>query len=499
MKKLLKKIISVSLAITMVTTNVFAKDIVINGFTQYKDIENVNNNIIMKHDTLLDAMGVYYTFDTDNQRLTILHNDVEIVINRGSKIALVNGEEVNMGIMPKVLDNQTYNETLYIPVEFVAEQLGAITGNNDEKIQIKIDILNVVEPNLYGVTKDTVVYSYEDALNKAINNSNTIKKAQNDTESNKLQVEKSDDYITYLQMSSIMGKALTNEYVQALAGKNSLNEIIALEDEQVKFYEELIQMQLLSAIIGVEKTKDTINGMEEQSAILAQTYKNTAIMNELGMVSDFDLNSLAKSVEDLNSGIESLKLNLQNNKYTINNILGVSLEEDNYIDFNMKIEPLDLKIDSYARHAANNSFPIKTQKILKEQAQYEYDNFLAEGDGDIYYHQDKEEKKRALQNATMALTDAINSHELSIKEMYINAEMMAKNHNVLVDDYEKSIEDYNKAVLQYDLGNTTILDVDKANANVLDKFNAVRANVMDYENLKYMILNPDLLFSQSQS
>ncbi len=492
MKKILKKVVSVTLALAMTTTTVFAKDIVINGFTQYKDVDYSNDVLLMKHDTLLDAMGVYYTFDTSKQRLVILHNDTEIVINRGSDIALVNGTEMNMGVKPKILENQTYNESIYVPVTFVASQLDAIKLNNDEKIQIKTEILNTVEPNLHGVTEETVVYSYEEALKKAIKNSNSIKTTQNQTESNKYKQETQiEQGISGYELGSLFGQSLDNTYVGLLSTEKMLNGIIGLEDENIEFIEDIVQLQLLSAIIEIEKTKDSINGLEEQSKILEQTYKNSVIMNELGMISDFDLKTLEKSVSDLKSGLQNLELNLQNNKYAINNILGVSSDEDNYIDFNMEIEPLDLQIDTYARHESNNSYLITMQKLEQEKLQFDYDNYLAHGQE--YYFEGKDEALRLLQNKNMEIRDAIDAHELKIKEMYINAEMVAKNHEVLLADYEKSIEDYNKAVLEFDLGNITTLDVDKANANVQEKFNAVRANVMDYENLKYMILNPDLL------
>ncbi len=494
MKKLFKKVITFSMTIAMVTTNVFAKDIIINGFKQYKDIEIINDMELMKHDTLLNAMGVYYNFDVDNQRVIIVHNDKEIIITRGSKIAMVDGKEVDMGIIPTIGENKSYNESLYIPIEFVANELGAVVGKNDEKIQIAIDTLTIVEPNLYGVTDETIKYSYDEAVQKAIKNTNDIKEIQNSTDSYEYSKEMTELGKSSYELAGLMGQSLGNNYIDAISTVRMLDELIDMEDEQIKLTEEKLEYNVLSSLINLETTKDSINILETNINILEQTFNNNIILNELGMLSDKELSESKKALEDAKSSLEMLKLNLDTSKYNLNNAMGVSLNEDNYIDFNANIEPLDLDIDVYAKHSAHNSLTVEQLRASQEKAKYDYNNYL--GNGELYYQEGKDEKLRASQNTAMQIGDIITAHELAIKQLYISAEQVLKNHNTLVSDYEKSIEDYNTAVLNYDLGYITQLQVDYAKMNVQSKFNLVRENVLNYENLKYMILNPDLILAQ---
>ncbi len=491
MKKLLKKVIPLSLSLLMVGTNVFGKDIIVNGFKQYKDIEVVNNVELMKNDTLLNAMGVHHRFDVDSQSVIILHNDSEIILKRGSNIAVVNGEDVEMGVAPQAVSNTGFNNGLYIPVEFVASQLDAISVNDDEKIQINIDTLSLIEPNLYGVTDETIRYTYKEAVDKAIKNTNDIRSIKNSIATHEYNKENVEMGIDTYQWSGLVGGTLDNQYIDYISTARMLTDLIELEGDQIRLTELSLERSVLTALIDIEKIKDNINLLEENINVLEQTYKNNLILNELGMLSNSDLNTSKKTLDDTKSNLEMLKLNLQTNKNTLNNVMGVSLSEDNYIDFDMNMEPITLDIEAYARHSANNSVTVEQLRANQRKTGYDYDNYL--GAGQVNYQEGRDEKLRTAQNISMQINDIINSHELAIKQLYISSQQVLGNHDKLVSDYENAIEDYNKAILNYELGYITQLQVDSAKMNVQSKLNAVRENVLNYENLRFMILNPDLI------
>lgn len=500
MKKLLKKIVPLSLVLVMgmTTTSVFAKNIVINGFTQYNDMKNVEGVDLMKHDTLLDAMGVYYNFDVPTQTLMIQHNDTVIVMTRNSNIATVNDEEVDMGAVAEPVATSFLNDGLYIPVEFTAKQLGAISENTPEKVTIETQVMALVEPNLYGVTPETIKYTYDEAVKLAIKNTNQIRSIENSMDTAEYGLLGIEDGITAYEtgnaLSVAMGgsSALDNTYIGLLASKQQILSTLDLKDENIDMVEDGLELSVFNAIISIETTKDTIQLLEENIDLLQTTYDNNVIKNDLGLLSTSDLNSSKKDLEDQSKNLETLKLTLQTAERNLNSTLGVKSEEDNYVDFGLTIEPLELDIDSYAKYSAQNLTSVKNAKVEQKAQTYQYDNYLAEGDGQTHYDEDKANALRTAQSTAMNINNTIDSAEEKIHDYYDNLKQVENNHALLVADYEQAIEDYNKAVLNYELGYLTSLQVDGAKLNIQSKYNAIRENVFNYETLKFLILHPDI-------
>ncbi len=488
MKKYLKKIMPIVISSLLLYTNVFAKDIIINGFTQYEDVKQIDDTYFMKHDTLLDALGVDYKFDIGSQQLTIDDNDVEIIITRGSNIATVNGNPIDMGVTPLENIEDGVNKSLYIPVEFVATSLSADIYETDNIINIYMEKTNSIKPNKRGVSSETVVYTYDEAVDKAIQRSSEIRKTKNTTENLEFQKKLLKETINTIPF---YGVALSNDYIELLSSNIALENSIELEDDNIKMYEDIIEFSVLSSVIDIEVTKDKIDLLESSINTLQKIYDNNTVKYELGLVSESVLLSSLNDLNTAKSNLTTLEMSLQNKKYNLNKLMGVNLNEDNYIDFDLELEPLELEIDSYAKNASNNSTVVKNLKGQTESLEYSYDNHLATGSP--HYYEEKEKKLRELQNANIDIGEKIRSHELKIKQSYMNLKQLEQSQKVLQLEYEKAVEDYEKAVLNYDLGLITSLEVDMAKSNVESKHNAIRENCFNYESLKFAILHPDLL------
>lgn len=113
----------------------------------------VEGELLVPLRTIFEALGAEVAWDENNQSIDATKNGVQIQMRVGSKTALLNDEEIKLGVAPLIIDNRTF-----VPLLFTAEVLGAAvvkmddsrkyflnTGMNGEKPDIVNSSLGVEE------------------------------------------------------------------------------------------------------------------------------------------------------------------------------------------------------------------------------------------------------------------------------------------------------------------------------------------------------------------
>ncbi|KPV58312.1 hypothetical protein QJ48_17240 [Paenibacillus sp. A3] len=94
-----------------------------------------NNTAYVQGKELGEGLGYKVTWDAGTKTMTIASSQTEIVLQAGSATARVNGNDKSIGA-PAVLKK----DALYVPVRFVAEQLGAKVKTEGEESLYSIEV-----------------------------------------------------------------------------------------------------------------------------------------------------------------------------------------------------------------------------------------------------------------------------------------------------------------------------------------------------------------------
>lgn len=105
------------------------------GYGNYAAYISPNNNAYVQGKELGEGLGYKAAWDPETKTLTIAGSQTEIVLQAGSATARVNGTDQSIS-EPAVLKQGE----LYVPVRFVAEQLGAKVKTEGEKSLYSIEV-----------------------------------------------------------------------------------------------------------------------------------------------------------------------------------------------------------------------------------------------------------------------------------------------------------------------------------------------------------------------
>lgn len=93
---------------------------------------------------LLENIGAEVNWDQKAQKVTAKKDDMNVEFTIGSKVAKVNGKDVNLDVAAEVVNNRTM-----IPLRFISENLGyKVKFDNENSPLYMIDIYNISEEEL---------------------------------------------------------------------------------------------------------------------------------------------------------------------------------------------------------------------------------------------------------------------------------------------------------------------------------------------------------------
>lgn len=112
----------------------------------FEDQEPVlkENRTLVPVRALLENIGAEVKWDQKAQKVSAKKDDMDIELIIGSKVAKVNGKEVNLDVPAEVLNNRTM-----IPLRFISENLGyKVKFDNENSPIYMIDIYNISDEEL---------------------------------------------------------------------------------------------------------------------------------------------------------------------------------------------------------------------------------------------------------------------------------------------------------------------------------------------------------------
>ena len=119
----MKNIVSLLLTLIMImnSTIVFANapPVIFNGQPVDVSAVIVSDRTLLPARDIVDLLGGYIDWEPELRQVTILQDDIHILLTIDSNTAVVNGEEITLDVPAQLVSDRTK-----VPLRFVAENLG---------------------------------------------------------------------------------------------------------------------------------------------------------------------------------------------------------------------------------------------------------------------------------------------------------------------------------------------------------------------------------------
>ncbi len=482
-KKLIMSIATLSLALSM-SVQVFADPLVVNingvnrVFTQAIDEEGV---ITVNAEELADKLNLEYTYNYITGAVSFKSNDQTLNLQINSNLGTLNDVSVQLPATTKLIDGE-----IFVPLEFISDTFGAELAERDDEIVTDFD-----EPyfsDLSGiddVTAETTVYTYDAAVELAMENSSAAKMLDVQYDATKDGIETIDESIAAGQefMNQNPGFPIDSEaYYDLLSTKYDLTLSLDLTGEQKDLVETGIELSLITALNTLDTAKMNYELTSQTLALQEQDLDVTRVKHDLGLVSDYTLQKASSTIENTKTNLNILENQIISAKQEINAILGLPLDSDIYIENDIQIKEKEYDLNKLVKDAKSQSLAVKdAQQKLEDEMRTTYP------------------EATSYQIAKINVDQMRKTVEKEVYDDYTALQAIVENDKVLNNNRDMAIADYNMAVEQYKVGYITKYTLDQMLLNIANIDASILKNEMNYQLLTFKMDNPSLYGISAQN
>jgi len=515
------KIISAFIAMAIMTSSIFTPvmaaeevNVKIDGVLQpiaSSDIINKDGCILINTKALANILGAEYNWNNSSRRVTLEKDDKKVAINVDrSEIDIKDGDERKEDVLPVNVEIDGNN--IFIPLVVVCEVFSESTqwetGTNILSLETKkgkYDLLTVDIPD----SSEAKIYTFEEALEMAKKKSSTLKtlsdtsdylgelrsdlgdniKMVNNAESVLNSFEPGedatyDDYVNY--QLKLMDNIETS--IQLIRNINNVDTQKSLIKVNEQMAVDGIEIQLRSYITNIRNSNMQKELLEETIKLGEENIKNMELKHSLGLESEYNLTTAKNTQKTNESNLETLKLNIENQKQELKTLLGVDAKEDIYVEYDVDFDTLnDIDLEVFITKKVESDPSIQILKADVTDAEYVVRTNVA------YSSESTLKVNNDLKSAQRALKDAQDQMEKNIRTTYNNLKQLEENDKSLNLALEQAKIDYNTTVTRYMAGKATIYQVNTARLAILSAEKNLEENKLNYETLSYSFERPYLL------
>ncbi len=492
-KKIATTLLALTLSLNMVVPALAGTiSINVNGINRvFNDVQNINGTTIVNGDDLADRIEVSYIYDEETGAITMANSDTTLIMHLDSLDATVNGSSVTLPVAP----TKNENGVIQLPLRFIAETFGynvSFDGNTN-LVTLSNNSPYVSNFGTYDdITENTTIYTYDEAVAKAIKNSSLISSAEREFDELEDTLENIDDTIT----NGVAGYTTIGGYTYFSEGavrtmiinRDNLITALSLKDDSLESIETAVELNLLGSLIALESTKVNYE-LKEQALGLKETELNNAKTKySLGMISADDLRTAQSAYDKAKLDLDASSDSIDAAKRDVNSAMGLSLTADTYVEFDTTINYNDYKNldeEDFVKDVLRNSMTLK-------QAQANYDTVKKSTayitDTDDYYT-----KYRNLDAAQENLDNTKKSVEESARATFESLTGIVNNDKILRKNREDLINQYNSAVILYNTGYTTEYALQQLENAITSVEASILLNELSYKATIFQIEHPELI------
>lgn len=282
-----------------------------------------------------------------------------------------------------------------------------------------------------------------------------------------------DIYAIYSSIQNISSSMTKNRYSEELTK-------ISLEGTVKNYYTSIFSDQS-----SLELAK---KDMEVKKTLWEQGQRK----NELGVLSDYDLQKLRADYEQVQYNVTKLEMALEQEYLAFYNFIGEDREKDYTLVYDVEYTPYELPqpMTQYVNSKMNTDYTIKLQEQALKDAEFNK-NYLSVSSSNAT----SANNKHSYEEAKRSLKTAKDSKELAIQNAYNSILSLESQYDSAVTTLEQAKAAQRAAEVNYKAGNTTAITLDQAALAVEQAENAVTQLVYAHDMQIYQFENTELLSS----
>ena len=282
-----------------------------------------------------------------------------------------------------------------------------------------------------------------------------------------------DIYAIYSSIQNISSSMTKNRYSEELTK-------ISLEATVKNYYTSIFSDQS-----SLELAK---KDMEVKKTLWEQGQRK----NQLGLLSDYDLNTLRSDYEQAQYNVTKLEMALEQEYLSFYNFIGEDREKDYTLVYDVEYAPYELPqpMTQYINSKMNIDYTIKLQEQAVEDAEFNK-NYMSMSSTNAT----SANNKHSYEEAKRSLKTAKDSKELAIQNAYNSILSLESQYDSAVTTLEQAEAAQRAAEVNYKAGNTTAITLDQAALAVEQAQNAVTQLEYAHDMQIYQFENTELLSS----
>ena len=282
-----------------------------------------------------------------------------------------------------------------------------------------------------------------------------------------------DIYAIYSSIQNISSSMTKNRYSEELTK-------ISLEATVKNYYTSIFSDQS-----SLELAK---KDMEVKKTLWEQGQRK----NQLGLLSDYDLNTLRSDYEQAQYNVTKLEMALEQEYLSFYNFIGEDREKDYTLVYDVEYAPYELPqpMTQYINSKMNTDYTIKLQEQAVKDAEFNK-NYMSMSSSNAT----SANNKHSYEEAKRSLKTTKDSKELAIQNAYNSILSLESQYDSALTTLEQAKAAQRAAEVNYKAGNTTAITLDQAALAVEQAQNAVTQLEYAHDMQIYQFENTELLSS----
>ncbi|WP_419003012.1 TolC family protein [Anaerotignum lactatifermentans] len=263
-----------------------------------------------------------------------------------------------------------------------------------------------------------------------------------------------------------------------------------------RYSEELTKISLEATVknyyTSIFSDQSSLELAKKDMAVKKTLWEQGQRKNQLGLLSDYDLNTLRSDYEQAQYNVAKLEMALEQEYLSFYNFIGEDREKDYTLVYDVEYAPYELPqpMTQYINSKMNTDYTIKLQEQAVEDAEFNK-NYMSMSSTNAT----SANNKHSYEEAKRSLKTAKDSKELAIQNAYNSILSLESQYDSAVTTLEQAKAAQRAAEVNYKAGNTTAITLDQAALAVEQAQNAVIQLEYAHDMQIYQFENTELLSS----
>ncbi len=263
-----------------------------------------------------------------------------------------------------------------------------------------------------------------------------------------------------------------------------------------RYSEELTKISLEATVknyyTSIFSDQSSLELAKKDMAVKKTLWEQGQLKNQLGLLSDYDLNTLRSDYEQAQYNVTKLEMALEQEYLSFYNFIGEDREKDYTLVYDVEYAPYELPqpMTQYINSKMNTDYTIKLQEQALEDAEFNK-NYMSMSSSNAT----SANNKHSYEEAKRSLKTAKDSKELAIQNAYNSILSLESQYDSALTTLEQAKAAQRAAEVNYKAGNTTAITLDQAALAVEQAQNAVTQLGYAHDMQIYQFENTELLSS----